>query len=488
MTIGTLAHSDSLHYFFRELFQCVPDLRTRKSEIPATDYCMSVFGMFKFKDPSLLSFEHRTSDPGAAKNFKGLFGIEQIASDSMLRQYFDPIEPSSFKPIFVKSFDRMLHEGHLKQFVFLDNSILIATDGTTFYSSRHNFSPTCQTKVRSKKTDPNNQKEVAKQRKNKAKMAEKIANKAAGHPAEAALIAQNNNLDDSHEIEYSLQMLTPAIVKPGLKTVIPLMPEPITGQDGSSKQDCESNACKRFLKGICEYKMENLSFTLLLDSLFSKSPMIHAIRAYGYHYIANAKEGDHKFLFATIEHLKGAGKVNVLVVDEEKVKKTYEWVSNVKLFATEEAPRVNFLKCTIIAHDGKTTVFTWVTDHELNEKSVIAIEKAGRSRWKIENETFNTLKNHGYHFEHNYGLGKKFLAINFAIIMLIAFLSDQILELLNLRFQQLLEITKVRRELWDDLRAALKFIVANSYEDMLEICINRRKGIYPIIPQLQCPS
>ena len=25
----------------------------------------------------------------------------------------------------------------------------------------------------------------------------------------------------------------------------------------------------------------------------------------------------------------------------------------------------------------------------------------GRSRWKIENETFNTLKNQGYHFEHD---------------------------------------------------------------------------------------
>ena len=33
--------------------------------------------------------------------------------------------------------------------------------------------------------------------------------------------------------------------------------------------------------------------------------------------------------------------------------------------------------------------------------------RGGRARWKIENETFNTLKNQGYHFEHNYGHGKK---------------------------------------------------------------------------------
>ena len=33
--------------------------------------------------------------------------------------------------------------------------------------------------------------------------------------------------------------------------------------------------------------------------------------------------------------------------------------------------------------------------------------RGGHVRWKIENETFNTLKNQGRHFEHNYGPGKK---------------------------------------------------------------------------------
>jgi hypothetical protein len=35
------------------------------------------------------------------------------------------------------------------------------------------------------------------------------------------------------------------------------------------------------------------------------------------------------------------------------------------------------------------------------------VMRGGRARWKIENETFNTLKNQGYNFEHNYGHGKK---------------------------------------------------------------------------------
>ena len=52
-----------------------------------------------------------------------------------------------------------------------------------------------------------------------------------------------------------------------------------------------------------------------------------------------------------------------------------------------------------------------------------------RARWKVENETFNTLKNQGYHIEHNYGLGKKNLSMVFVTLMMLAFLVDQILQM-----------------------------------------------------------
>jgi hypothetical protein len=55
------------------------------------------------------------------------------------------------------------------------------------------------------------------------------------------------------------------------------------------------------------------------------------------------------------------------------------------------------------------------------------IMRAGRSRRKIENETFNTLKNQSYHFEHNYGHGQENLSYVFAHLMLLAFLNDQII-------------------------------------------------------------
>ena len=48
--------------------------------------------------------------------------------------------------------------------------------------------------------------------------------------------------------------------------------------------------------------------------------------------------------------------------------------------------------------------------------------RAGRARWKIENETFNTLKNQGYCFEHNHG--EKNLSTVFALMLAFLLNSD----------------------------------------------------------------
>jgi hypothetical protein len=67
-----------------------------------------------------------------------------------------------------------------------------------------------------------------------------------------------------------------------------------------------------------------------------------------------------------------------------------------------------------------------VTDLHLTATNVSRIARGGRCRWRIENETFNTLKNQGYHFEHNYGHGEKNLGVVLMMLMMAAFLIDQV--------------------------------------------------------------
>ena len=75
---------------------------------------------------------------------------------------------------------------------------------------------------------------------------------------------------------------------------------------------------------------------------------------------------------------------------------------------------VNFLEYWEIHSDGRQQHFSWLSDFQLQEQNVYRIMRGGRSRWKIENETFNTLKNQGYQFEHNFGHGEQNLSVVFA--------------------------------------------------------------------------
>ena len=71
---------------------------------------------------------------------------------------------------------------------------------------------------------------------------------------------------------------------------------------------------------------------------------------------------------------------------------------------------------------GKVTYRgAFVTSLAINQENVVEIVACARARWKIENESFNVLKNHGYHLEHNFGHGKQHLAQVFVLLNLLAF-------------------------------------------------------------------
>ena len=101
----------------------------------------------------------------------------------------------------------------------------------------------------------------------------------------------------------------------------------------------------------------------------------------------------------------------------------------------------------------KSQHFTWVTDLKITRQSALPIMRGGRCRWKIENETFNTLKNQGYHFEHNFGHGKQNLSVVFAMLMTLAFLVDQIQQIGCRVFRRALQVAGSKRALWEKMRS-----------------------------------
>ena len=85
--------------------------------------------------------------------------------------------------------------------------------------------------------------------------------------------------------------------------------------------------------------------------------------------------------------------------------------------------------------------------------------RAGRTRWKIENETINTLKNHGYEFEHNYGHGCEHLSTIMACLIMIAFLIDQIEMLSCSVYKAAVNVQQSIKDFRDGVRSCLKNII-----------------------------
>jgi hypothetical protein len=219
-------------------------------------------------------------------------------------------------------------------------------------------------------------------------------------------------------------MLGAALIHPDQRAVIPLMPEPIVNRDGTDKNDCERNAAKRFVAKLRQ-DHPHLKFIVTEDSLSSNAPHIETLHAQGLHYILGVKEGDHASLFKQVQAAAHAGRVT----DYERhdratgVVHRFRFVNDVSLNASRADVRVNVIAYWEMGKD-KVQSFSWVTDLWVNKRNVYKLMRGGRARWKIENETFNTLKNQGYNFEHNYGHGEQNLSVVFATMMLLAFLIN----------------------------------------------------------------
>jgi hypothetical protein len=394
--------ADALFRLVRSGFAGLPDHRLDDTELSLTDALMSAFAMFSLKAPSLLAFDKERAEG----NLHTIYGIERVPCDTYMREILDPVSPKLFRPVF-KSVFRQLQRGKaLEPMAFLDGHYLLALDGTGYFSSQTIHCASCLQKVHR-----------------------------------------------NGAITYFHQMLGAAIIHPDIRAVIPLMPEPIVRHDGTAKNDCERTAAQR-LVGKLRRDHPHLKFIVTEDSLSSNAPHIETLHAYGLRYLLGVKEGDHAYLFQQVQAAEHAGRVTSYERHDRAagVLHRFRFVNDVPLNASHTDVRVNFLEYWEQGAD-KVQHFSWVTDLRVSTRNVYQLMRGGRARWKIENETFNTLKNQGYHFEHNYGHGTQHLSVVFAILMMLAFLVDQAQQLCCALFQAVWAKLGSKRLLWERMRA-----------------------------------
>jgi hypothetical protein len=369
---------------------------------PLADTLMAGLALFSLKDPSLLAFCGRAPD----HNLRSVFGLKAIPSDTQMRAILDEVRPDQLRPVFKDVFRQVQRGKVLEDYVFLEGCYLVALDGVEYFCSEKVHCDHCMTR----------------QHKNGA-------------------------------VSYYHQLLGAVIVHPDFSEVIPLAPEPIQRQDGQEKNDCERNAARRWLK---QFRKDHPHLPIIVteDALGSNAPHIRDLREHHIHFILGVKEGDHQHLFEQYEQRLEANQVEA-VHEEDAVRgasRSWMFVNGMSINESNQEVVVNLLVYVELDAEGEIHTWAWVTDLTLTADNVQQVARGGRTRWRIENETYNTLKNQGYHFEHNYGHGYKHLAEAFALLMLLAFLIDQVQQRCNPLFQQAWQKKGSKCALWEAVR------------------------------------
>jgi hypothetical protein len=406
-------HADALFTRIRSEFEKIPEQRSGDVKISLADALMSGFAMFSLKDSSLLVFDGRRQDETTLNNLKRIYQIDAVPSDTQMREILDEVVPEALSPVYKNILSSAQRGKVLEELVFMEGCYLLSVDGTTYFSSKKVHCRSCLEKKNS----------------------------------------------TTGEITYSHQLLGAVLVHPDFKEVLPVFPEPIEKQDGTSKNDCERNASKRFMERFRKAH-PRLGVIIIEDGISSNAPHIRELQKHNMHFILGVKPGDHELLFEQVEEAAQNGQVGEHSIEIDKVTHRFRFLNQVALNKSNQDLLVNFLEYWEIHEDGRTQHFSWVTDFEITTENVFKLMRGGRARWKVENETYNTLKNQGYQFEHNYGHGEKHLSVVFALLMMLAFLVDQLLQFACQLFRAVWLKKGSKKRLWEEMRAlfnSLKF-------------------------------
>ncbi len=399
-----------------------PDKRRgSNATYPMGDIGMAAFSVFFMQSPSFLAHQRQFEAGHGRSNSTSLFGIAKIPCDNHIRSMLDPAPPHLLHPMFAETVDQIRRiDGGLDMFRRLDGRLLIALDGSEYHCSRKIHCRHCSTRLRGK-----------------------------------------------GETEYFHSMLAATLVAPGHDKVIPLEPEFITPQDGAEKQDCENAAAKRWLAAHGR-RYAALGAVYLGDDLFSRQPLCQAVLDTGGHFIFVCKPSSHPLIE---EYLTGID----LPVIEQTVKRgkqrfvhRYRWLPDVPLRDGKDALRVNWFDIEIVNAKGETTYRnSFVTDLPVGADTVAELAACGRSRWKIENETFNVLKNKGYSLEHNFGHGKQNLAAILASLNLLAFALHTVCDIGDELWRAARAKLGPRYNFFSKLAAITSYLIFSSWEDLL---------------------
>lgn len=401
------------------------DVRTgQNTQYDMVDAGMGAFSVFFTQSPSFLAHQEDLKRRTGQCNAESLFGMDRVPSDNQIRMLLDPVAPSYVSVVFRDIFHRLERAEVLADFRSHAHCLLIAQDGTEYFSSQKIHCDQCSSRELS-----------------------------------------------NGSINYYHSALTPVIVKPGSECVIALEPEYITPQDGKEKQDCEIEAGKRWLDKYGDFYAKQ-GATLLGDDLYSRQPYCQKLKDKKLHFVLVCKPDSHVALYEMVDFMAAN---RVLGGHQKRVWNgnygeiyTYRYANQLPLRSDQETISVNWCELIVTREDTGERLYknAWITDFEVTQTTVEAIVRDGRARWKIENENNNVLKTKGYHLEHNFGHGDQYLACLLLSLNLLAFLFHTVLDLVDEKYHLIRRALRTRQKFFQHIEALLCYIQFTNWDEL----------------------
>jgi len=389
------------------------------------DIALGGFSVFFTQSPSFLYHQESMKKAKGMSNAETIFQIKKIPTDNHIRDILDEVPPDEIFPVYDFILARFRKTKYFDLFRTFNRNILVALDGVWYFSSQNIHCDNCS-------------------------------------------VTEHKN----GQTTYYHSAITPAIVAAGQDKVIALRPEFITPQDGHDKQDCETNAAKRWIDKNAKSYSQIGEITILGDDLYSRQPFCEKLLKADFHFILVCKPDSHKTLYEWVELLEEGKDIHTSTSRRwnGKIRETYtyRYANSVPLRDTEDALMVNWCEITICNEAGCILYKNaFITDHKIKESNVASIASSGRARWKIENENNNTLKTKGYHLKHNFGHGKKYLSQLLATLNILAFLIHTILEFVDEKYRLLRKSLPTRKTFFDDFRALTRYLCFGSWDHLM---------------------
>jgi hypothetical protein len=385
------------------------------------DAIKSAFGLFLFQHMSMLNYQNSLAQGKQRQNAETILRVSAIPCGNQITRLIDRIPPATFAPAFSSRLSIAKERGVLDTYKVLDGGVLVVLDGTQYFSSRKIHCDHCLhvTSKQGKRT-------------------------------------------------YYHSMVAAALVKPGGKVVLPLMPEMIRNEDGQEKQDCERKASKRLLKAHGAM-LKELHATVLGDDLYADYYTCSAVLEQGLSFIFTCKDDSHPWLSETVAHSYLDTKQRRVWNGRNHLVYTWSWINGVAIRDHKETVLVNYFGLEIYNEEQNKTTYrnTWVTNKPVTAEHVELLADCGRTRWKIENEHNNTLKNQGYHLTHNFGHGERYAGDTYCVLLLLAFLHHGLMQLCDELYIRARACFGRRDEFFNALRFAFIRFEHSSWEDFL---------------------